>query len=149
MIDAGHFIPAIATTIHKNNAKETFPQINLKSLMIGNGLTDPLTQYQYYKDMACEPSSYGTLVSSQKVCQELDSYQNECQTYIKQCYNQTDFSAPTTDTSVTTCILAAQICNTLVIKTVMDLTNSINTYDIRRPCEGNKCSQLILYRTYY
>jgi cathepsin A (carboxypeptidase C) len=137
MTDAGHYIPAIATTIQENNAKNTFPLVNLKSIMIGNGLTDPLTQYGYYKDMACEPSSYGTLVSSQKVCQDLESYQHSCRSSIQQCYNQTDFSVPATNISVATCILSAQICNTLLIKTVLDLTNSTNTYDVRRPCEGN------------
>ncbi|KAK1048254.1 hypothetical protein LTR33_014894, partial [Friedmanniomyces endolithicus] len=46
---AGHYIPVFASEIlsHKNR------NINLQSVLIGNGLTDGLTQYPYYRPMAC------------------------------------------------------------------------------------------------
>jgi cathepsin A (carboxypeptidase C) len=46
---AGHYIPQFAKEIldHKKT------NINLKSIAIGNGLTDGLTQYNYYRPMAC------------------------------------------------------------------------------------------------
>lgn len=43
---AGKYIPATAHTIHKHNQKSEF-QINLKGLVIGNGLCDPEHQLLY------------------------------------------------------------------------------------------------------
>jgi cathepsin A (carboxypeptidase C) len=51
---AGHYIPAIAHQIQENNngLKSSNPKellhINLVSVAIGNGLTDPKIQYAYY-----------------------------------------------------------------------------------------------------
>lgn len=55
---AGHYIPAAAKVISEGNGaidpddKDTV-KIHLKSLAIGNGLTDPFNQYEYYPEMAC------------------------------------------------------------------------------------------------
>ena len=55
---AGHYIPATAkvifqkTEMHRKEASYT--PINLASVLIGNGLTDPLAQYEKYPDMACD-----------------------------------------------------------------------------------------------
>ncbi|CAG9767347.1 unnamed protein product [Ceutorhynchus assimilis] len=43
---AGKFVPAIAYTIHKNNPTASV-KINLKGLLIGNGLSDPKHQFKY------------------------------------------------------------------------------------------------------
>lgn len=56
---AGHYIPAIGKKIYDENearaAKEpAVVRVSLKSLAIGNGLTDPLVQYKYYPEMACD-----------------------------------------------------------------------------------------------
>jgi carboxypeptidase C (cathepsin A) len=69
VLDAGHYIPAIGEQIHNANKgkfdaasyslmsqRETLADVNLKSLMIGNGLTDPLTQYKYYAKVTIGPS---------------------------------------------------------------------------------------------
>jgi len=50
----GHYAPAIAHRVHLGNkAKNKGTQhVNLKGVGIGNGLTDPLIQYQYYPEMA-------------------------------------------------------------------------------------------------
>jgi cathepsin A (carboxypeptidase C) len=62
---AGHYIPAIAKVISEENAGLDHDalalRINLKSLMIGNGLTDPLNQYDSYPDMACESNCSFTI----------------------------------------------------------------------------------------
>ncbi|KAE9593175.1 putative carboxypeptidase C [Lupinus albus] len=51
---AGHYIPALASRVHKgNNAKEGIP-INLKGFAIGNGLTNPGVQYPAYTDYALD-----------------------------------------------------------------------------------------------
>lgn len=55
---AGHYIPAIAHTIYDSNlkvkagtAEKGVEDVNMVSLAIGNGLTDPLVQYEFYPDM--------------------------------------------------------------------------------------------------
>ncbi len=56
---AGHYIPAIGKAISEHNSvidpdTKDAVKVNLKSLAIGNGLTDPLNQYEWYPTMACE-----------------------------------------------------------------------------------------------
>uniref|UniRef100_A0A1B6LLX0 Carboxypeptidase n=1 Tax=Graphocephala atropunctata TaxID=36148 RepID=A0A1B6LLX0_9HEMI len=43
---AGHYIPALGHTIHKHNPAATV-KINLAAMMIGNGLSDTVTQLDY------------------------------------------------------------------------------------------------------
>jgi len=43
---AGHYVPAVSYAIHQNNP-EAEVKINLKGLVIGNGLVDPLNQLFY------------------------------------------------------------------------------------------------------
>lgn len=57
---AGHYIPAIANAIAESNglveaqnALEGVVHVNMVSIAIGNGLTDPLVQYEFYPDMVC------------------------------------------------------------------------------------------------
>ncbi|KAI9485198.1 MAG: Alpha/Beta hydrolase protein [Benjaminiella poitrasii] len=131
---AGHYLPAIATIITEENAKEESHLIPLKSLLIGNGLTDPLTQYQYYKSMACTPSSHGvTLVSSFEKCQELESHQTECQNLIQACYKQTNFTHPQDSNEI--CKAATGVCNKILVNPIIATSKQLNIYDIRRPCE--------------
>lgn len=99
--------------------------------MIGNGLTDPLTQYQHFKAMACEPSSYGTLIESPDKCKQLENDQHQCQKFIQKCYKSSTQQQLKED-----CVMAASICNSFVVKPILDSTKAVNMYDIRRPCEG-------------
>lgn len=47
----GKFVPAMGHAIHKDNKRQSNdpkkPKINLKGLIIGNGWTDPMNQYNY------------------------------------------------------------------------------------------------------
>uniref|UniRef100_A0A7N0TU37 Carboxypeptidase n=1 Tax=Kalanchoe fedtschenkoi TaxID=63787 RepID=A0A7N0TU37_KALFE len=49
---AGHYIPALASRVHKGNKAKEGIHINLKGLAIGNGLTDSEYQYPAYADFA-------------------------------------------------------------------------------------------------
>lgn len=88
---AGHYIPAIGKKIADENearaTKEpTVVNVPLKSLAIGNGLTDPLIQYKYYPEMACD-EKYGPFLE-EKQCQKMrDSYPS-CKNLISSCYNK-------------------------------------------------------------
>ena len=48
----GHYVPAISSRIFEGNQAEEGIHVNLQGLGIGNGLTDPVIQYQYYPQMA-------------------------------------------------------------------------------------------------
>ncbi|KAK4519483.1 uncharacterized protein ATC70_009719 [Mucor velutinosus] len=133
---AGHFLPAIATAITEKNAETPHSPIQLKSLIIGNGLTDPLQQYKYYRSMACEESAYGTLVSSSEKCDEIELHQHECQKLIESCYRNSNItSTPFAEKSTDTCLLASKVCNALVVQPILnDL--KLNMYDIRKQCQS-------------
>lgn len=67
---AGHYIPAIARVISEENSSlgpsdTTTVRVNMKSLMIGNGLTDPLNQYDSYPEMACESNCIFLIMTQQ------------------------------------------------------------------------------------
>jgi len=44
----GHYVPAVASGIHSFNNKGGHEPFNLKGLAIGNGLTNPVIQYNSY-----------------------------------------------------------------------------------------------------
>ncbi|KAF0362260.1 peptidase S10, serine carboxypeptidase [Gigaspora margarita] len=79
---AGQWLPAIAFDINKYNynhdAIRNFIHINLESILIGNGLMNPLVQFKYYPDMACD-SSYGPVLNH-STCNQL---RKDCKQLIK------------------------------------------------------------------
>ncbi|KAI9278868.1 Alpha/Beta hydrolase protein [Phascolomyces articulosus] len=123
---AGHYIPAIGTEVTKGNRatsteSSTVP-INLKSLMIGNGLTDPYVQYGYYKDMACN-STYGAVLDP-STCNKMERAYPECQQRIEACYE---------DPVPKKCVAASSICNNALLEPFYELSGK-NPYDIRKEC---------------
>ena len=129
---AGHYIPAIAATILDENASLKKLHVNdvesieikLASIAIGNGLTDPLSQYKYYPEMACH-SSYDPILE-QSVCDEMTSKVPTCEQLINACYNYD---------SKFTCVPASIYCNNALIGPVQQ--SGVNVYDVRTKCEPN------------
>ncbi|KAI8074392.1 carboxypeptidase S1 [Gongronella butleri] len=82
----GHYIPEFADYILKQNTNLApgAVHVNLKSIGIGNGLTDPLIQYQYYQPMACH-SNYGPVLNASD-CQSMLDHTPQCVHLMKQCY---------------------------------------------------------------
>ena len=105
---AGHFIPVFASEIlsHKKN------NINLKSIMIGNGLTDSLTQYMYYRPMACGEGGYPAVLCEDE-CDSMDNALPRCESMISSCY-ETE--------SAWSCVPASIYCNNA---SKFDLLNSV------------------------
>ncbi|KAI9490418.1 Alpha/Beta hydrolase protein [Zychaea mexicana] len=139
---AGHYIPAIATEIVDGNnlaAAET-THVNLKSLLIGNGLTDPSVQYGYYGDMACNNTYYPVL--EQSACDKMEQAYPECKKLIEMCYE---------DPVPRTCIPASRICNEALLEPYYALSGR-NPYDVRKTCasvDDNLCDdKLGLLQTY-
>ncbi|KAI7857458.1 Alpha/Beta hydrolase protein [Circinella umbellata] len=139
---AGHYIPAIGGELNRNNKgsfasaqiqeyASTLSNINLKSLLIGNGLTDPLIQYKYYAKMACE-NSYGPVLS-QSTCDAMERQYPACATLIENCYKSQ---------SVWQCLPAAMKCNKDQIQPYQQ--TGLNPYDVREKCKGGDLCYEIL-----
>lgn len=121
---AGHYIPVFASEIlsHKDR------NINLQSVLIGNGLTDPYTQYEYYRPMACGEGGYEAVLSESE-CQSMDNSLERCQGLISRCQESG---------SAFLCVPATMYCNNNMIGPYQ--RTGRNVYDIRGPCEdGNLC----------
>ncbi|KAI5808499.1 Alpha/Beta hydrolase protein [Peziza echinospora] len=122
---AGHYIPTFAAKIleHKNT------NINLKSVAIGNGLTDGLTQYKYYRPMACGEGGYKSVLSEQE-CQSMDNAYPRCASLIQGCYDSE---------SIWRCVPASIYCNNAMMGPFQ--RTGLNVYDIRGKCEdtSNLC----------
>ncbi|KAI0481203.1 serine carboxypeptidase [Xylariaceae sp. FL0804] len=122
---AGHYIPVFASEIlsHKNR------NINLQSIAIGNGLTDPYTQYAEYRPMACGDGGYDAVLSESE-CQSMDNALPRCQSLIESCYNTE---------SAWSCVPAAIYCNNAMIGPYQ--RSGQNVYDVREKCkdEANLC----------
>ncbi|KAG0244091.1 Alpha/Beta hydrolase protein [Mortierella sp. GBAus27b] len=136
---AGHYIPAMAKEINDANKKIATPSlrptgvqhINLASVLIGNGLTDPLVQYKYYPDMACN-NSYAPVLD-ERACSNMRSAYDTCAMLIEGCYN---------GGSVFRCLPAASYCNAKMIMPYQQTGQ--NVYDVRKKCEGNNLCYPIL-----
>ncbi|EEH16762.1 hypothetical protein PABG_06849 [Paracoccidioides brasiliensis Pb03] len=131
---AGHYIPVFASEIlHHNNTN-----INLQSVLIGNGLTDPLSQYPFYRPMACGDGGYPSVLDSQS-CQSMDNALPRCLSMIKSCYDIE---------STFTCLPASIYCNNALIGPYQKTGR--NPYDVRTNCTGNDlCYPQLNYITEY
>ena len=115
---AGHYIPVFASEILSHEHRN----INLQSVLIGNGLTDGYTQYAYYRPMACGGSPWKRVLD-ESTCQSMDSSLGTCQSLIGQCYDSE---------SAWLCVPAAIYCNSALIGPYQQ--TGMNVYDVRRPC---------------
>jgi cathepsin A (carboxypeptidase C) len=118
---AGHYIPVFANEIlsHKNR------NINLQSIAIGNGLTDGLTQYDYYRPMACGEGGWPAVLGESE-CQSMDNSYPRCASLIERCYESE---------SVWSCVPASIYCNNAMIGAYQ--RTGRNPYDVRKDCKGS------------
>jgi len=119
---AGHYVPVFSQEIlsHKDR------NINLKSALVGNGLTDGYTQYAYYGPMACGEGGYPAVLSESQ-CQSIANAVPRCQSLIQGCYDSE---------SAWRCVPAGIYCNNAIMTPYMQ--TGMNPYDIRSPCEDNE-----------
>jgi len=118
---AGHYIPVFASEILSHKKRN----INLQSVLIGNGLTDGLTQYDYYKPMACGDGGWPAVLSPQE-CDSMTNSLTRCKSLIQSCYDSE---------SVWSCVPASIYCNNAQIGPYQKTGQ--NVYDIRVPCGSN------------
>jgi len=132
---AGHYIPVFTSEILSHKKRN----INLKSILIGNGLTDGLTQYAYYRPMACGDGGYPAVLD-ESTCRSMDNALPRCQSLIESCYNSE---------SLWTCVPAAIYCNSALLAPYQ--RTGQNVYDIRVKCEdsSNLCYKGLGYVSDY
>ncbi|KIX07606.1 uncharacterized protein Z518_02259 [Rhinocladiella mackenziei CBS 650.93] len=118
---AGHYIPVFASEIMSH--KKT--NINLKSVLIGNGLTDGLTQYGYYRPMACGEGGWPAVLDPQS-CQAMDNALPRCLSLIQSCYDSE---------SVWSCVPASIYCNNAMLAPYQ--RTGQNVYDVRSKCKDS------------
>jgi cathepsin A (carboxypeptidase C) len=132
---AGHYIPVFASEIlsHENR------NINLKSVLIGNGLTDGYTQYEHYRPMACGEGGWPSVLGESE-CLAMDEALPRCQSLISNCYESG---------SVWSCVPATIYCNNALIGPYQ--RTGQNVYDVRGKCEdsSNLCYRGLGYITEY
>ncbi|KAK3725422.1 hypothetical protein LTR37_000392 [Vermiconidia calcicola] len=118
---AGHYIPVFASEILSHKKRN----INLQSVLIGNGLTDGLTQYEYYRPMACGDGGWPAILDESE-CRSMDNALPRCQSLIENCYNSE---------SVFSCVPASIYCNNAIIGPYQ--RTGMNPYDVRKKCGDN------------
>lgn len=130
----GHYVPGFASEIlsHKDR------NINLKSILIGNGCTDSLIQDAYYRPMACGGGGWPSVLSESE-CRSMDNALPRCQQLTKSCQDSE---------SAWTCFPATIYCNNALMGPYM--RTGLNPYDIRRPCgKSDLCYTEMDYLTAY
>ena len=130
---AGHYIPVFTSEILSHKKRN----INLKSVLIGNGLTDGLNQYGSYRPMACGEGGWPAVLDESE-CQAMDNALPRCLSLIESCYNSE---------SVWSCVPASIYCNNALLSPYQ--RSGQNVYDIRGKCEdsGNLCYKELGYIT--
>lgn len=117
----GHYVPVFASEIMSHHDRN----FNISSVAIGNGLTDALSQYDYFQPMACGLGD-APAVLDEETCDKMLESQQSCDELIKVCY---EFK------NVWACIPAYVYCNYEQIAPYEQ--SGRNMYDVRVDCEGN------------
>lgn len=125
----GHYAPSIAHRVWKYN--QALPSsdaavLNLAGVAVGNGLTAPEVQYQYYPDMAFN-NSHGIKVISQDEYDTMKAVVPKCTALIHQC------NAGDSAFDSFACQSAFLVCN-LGLTSPYQATG-LNPYDIREICK--------------
>ncbi|KAJ1944030.1 hypothetical protein GGF37_002382, partial [Kickxella alabastrina] len=143
----GHYVPAVAKAIRESNDRvkenrhvaqlqgvddsEDLRILPLVSIGIGNGIVDPLVQYKYYSQMACN-STYAPVLSKEQ-CKAMDDAYPTCARMTRACYKWRNALA---------CVPAMMYCGNKIEG--MYMKSGRNPYDVRRDCEGNDLCYPIL-----
>ncbi|CAL1694743.1 unnamed protein product [Somion occarium] len=128
----GHYGPTISNFIHQENKKLVYAprkgvvKINLASLILANGLTEPASQFESIPDYACGGAPYPFLDPKGSGCAQIKFNKPICLEMIESCYK---FNTKATCTPAT-----FQCWSTMMVP--LDTTGK-NAYDIRKPCLPN------------
>ncbi|KAI5478285.1 serine carboxypeptidase [Pseudohyphozyma bogoriensis] len=126
---AGRYLPVFASEIVWRNQwavkKGKEPSINLKSVLIGNGLTDSVSMSTSYYDQACSSSNgLGKPVLDIKSCMTMQQEVKRCDAWLEKVC-RSSVSQPE-------CDIAASYCEGAFMEPFIG--GEINPYDISKPC---------------
>ncbi|KAF8913380.1 serine carboxypeptidase [Mucidula mucida] len=135
----GTYAPNIANVVYKANKdlalaptpKPKVKKINLTSVILANGLTDPYVQFGSVADYVCDGPFPVYSDPDGLECTNLRSKIPTCQRLINSCYK---FS------SKLTCVPAILYCNSQIFGPLMQ--TGLNPYDVRRTCDKSKDGDL-------
>ncbi|KIP04923.1 hypothetical protein PHLGIDRAFT_31123 [Phlebiopsis gigantea 11061_1 CR5-6] len=133
----GTYAPNIASVIHKKNGESALrpvpgvKHVNLASVILANGITDPYTQMATVPDYACNGPYAVYDDPDGPQCEALRSKVPTCQRLIQSCYN---FD------SRWTCVPAQAYCYSQLYGPLQQL--GLNLYDVRRTCDRAKDGDL-------
>ncbi|KAK0492073.1 Alpha/Beta hydrolase protein [Armillaria luteobubalina] len=129
----GTYAPNIASVVHGENKKlsmapiPSLKKINLASVILGNGLTDPYIQMGSVADYACDGPFPVYSDPEGPECTSLRAKIPTCQRLINSCYK---FQ------SRLTCVPAMLYCNSQLFGPLMQ--TGLNPYDVRKKCDRSK-----------
>eukprot|EP01012_Entosiphon_sulcatum_P058288 TRINITY_DN82295_c0_g1_i1.p1 TRINITY_DN82295_c0_g1~~TRINITY_DN82295_c0_g1_i1.p1 ORF type:complete len:459 (+),score=77.57 TRINITY_DN82295_c0_g1_i1:22-1377(+) len=120
---AGHYVPATAHRVWLGNKNGEGLKLPLKGVSVGNGLTDPEVQYQYYPQMAYNWSQQvlGHPVVSLAAYKAMEAAWPQCHSLIAACQSRTG-----------ECSIAQSYCNNAMLGPYEN--TGLNPYDIRIRC---------------
>jgi len=112
----GHYVPAVASAV--------MDEVNLQGVGIGNGLTVPSIQFEYYPELAYTYAKkrIGHPIISYPVYLMQKAGWPLCKQRIEECQNDTS-----------TCATAQEVCDAMMF--LPYTASGMNPYDIRLKCE--------------
>ncbi|TFK64448.1 alpha/beta-hydrolase [Pluteus cervinus] len=128
----GRYLPVFASEIWDQNqiaTSEGRPAINLKSVIIGNGITDISTLYEGRYEIECGKASFDVPFQSISNCVRMKTALPRCQRLMNEnCIQQFD---------AMNCQAAVSFCDSQLSTAMWD--SGRNVYDISKPCIGDLC----------
>jgi cathepsin A (carboxypeptidase C) len=123
----GHYAPATAHRIWQGNQAKEGPIIPLKGLSIGNGMTMPSIQFQYYSHLSYQwcKTVKGAPCISEQAYNGMVQATPQCVELAKKCQN-----APLENKE---CATAMDFCSSTQMGPFEQ--SGLNVYDIRIPCK--------------
>ncbi|CCM01445.1 uncharacterized protein FIBRA_03497 [Fibroporia radiculosa] len=128
----GHYGPHIAHFIHRMNKESdianplAIPKINMTSVILANGLTDPVIQFASIPAYACGSSPYPPFDPNGPECTALARNTPVCTAMIEACYEYP---------SNLTCSPPTSSCWRNFMGAI--ISTDRNSYDLRKVCDEN------------
>jgi len=133
----GQYVPIYAAAVHDQNRellKAGIQPINLKSVMIGNGMTNTALMSTSYYDMTCTPASLDP-VQNIETCVRMKTAAPRCDKMLREsCVDTFDAIG---------CNAANMFCNSEVSAPFYTL--ELNPYDISRKCTAEEMQTSLCY----
>ncbi|KAF7319314.1 Carboxypeptidase [Mycena chlorophos] len=121
----GIYAPHVASAIWKGNRLNATTKIRLESVMLGNGITDPLIQIPSIVDYVCTGPFALYPDPEAAECKALRSSASTCKMLIRACNWYPNESV---------CGRASRYCRSRLFEPVMK--SDLNWYDLRTPCNA-------------